>query len=41
LTKWEENEPKKKLFELISVYNQSRLLGLPLKENLEKFILEL
>jgi hypothetical protein len=41
LSKWEQGEPKQKMFQLISVYNNSRLEGLPLQQNLEKFILQL
>jgi hypothetical protein len=40
-SKWGGDLANKKLFELISVYNQSRLSGLDLKKALEKFILDL
>lgn len=41
LCQWKEKEVEEKFLELILIYNQSRLSGLPLKENLEKFILNL
>jgi hypothetical protein len=41
LSVWKKSEASSKLFSLVSIYNQSRLSGLPLPEALEKYILEL
>ncbi len=41
LIKWKEGEPEEKIFQLISIYNNSRNGKIDLKYYLEKFILEL
>lgn len=38
---WKKNEIDEKIFNLISYYNYSRFNGIPLKEGIEKFILEI
>ncbi len=41
LKKWKESEVEEKFFDLVCLYNKSRVSGLNLKNALEKFILKL